>query len=90
MKISPEKKWQFTACFISCPISRVYIPGYDFMHLFIYCIIVVIIFSEGAGSISTLSETASVNVERIRALMESENNRSLESLQKAIVFINHA
>ena len=37
-------------------------------------------------SVSTLSQTASVNVERIRTLMESNNNRSLYSLQKAIEY----
>ena len=85
-KYHPKKSGSSLLFHIFPNISQVYIPGNDynaFVYLLYYCCN---IFSEGAESISTLSQTASVNVERIRALMEFENNRSLESLQKTIVF----
>ena len=40
----------------------------------------------GVGTVRSISMPRSINVERIRSLMESGNNRSVEAIAKAITY----
>ncbi len=64
----------------------VYISTLLYIYIYIYIHTCTHNIFEGKESVSTLSEIRSVNTERIRALMESGNNRSLNSLQSAITY----
>ena len=58
------------------PKQRIVLKSLGIISFFFY--------NAGEGSLSGVGEIRNLNIERIRVLMESRNNQSLQSVQKAI------